>query len=145
MEIKNKIERAGVNLDEGLKKNYSLKRFGKKQDSWRWNRTACKWRGIKRKISGNTERFVIEFLRTRWFLLWADNSSLNDFWLSHKQGCKFPAWRMNRNDLYVVGRIKKCRLHTSPEWSWKQEKKSKNKVQKTWFHKKMRITRTNTN
>ena len=33
MEIKNKIEKAGVNLDEGLKENYSLKGFLKKQDS----------------------------------------------------------------------------------------------------------------
>ncbi len=33
MEIKNKIEKAGVNLDEGLEKNYSLKGFWKKQDS----------------------------------------------------------------------------------------------------------------
>lgn len=33
MKIKNKIEKAGVNLDEGLEKNYSLKGFWKKQDS----------------------------------------------------------------------------------------------------------------
>ena len=33
MEIKNKTEKAGVNLDEGLEKNYGLKGFWKKQDS----------------------------------------------------------------------------------------------------------------
>ena len=136
MKIKNKIKKVGVNLDEGLEKNYSLKGFWKKQDSWRRNRTACKRRERKRKISGSTERFVVEFLRASWFFLRADKISLYDFWFSHKQGGKFPAWRMNRNDFYVVGRIKKCRLHTSPEWSWKQEKKSKKKVQKAWFHKK---------